>query len=324
MRQNKYTCISLLLFFWVAITPLYSQWYHLPGPFGGSTRQFDTDGNMLYALTDGGIYKSADAGHTWSILEPTIKIAAQVQEFQVEKGYIFFLLKDGTVQRSNNGGASWASVFQRPYPLPGPGEKPLKLFAAGDTVLIGSVLTTYRSLDRGETWQAADIFFKQRFIGFAKIKNDLYSAEDWLIRKSTDGGLSWQTVYSSGYFFGTITAVDTILYGIYDGFPRLIRSNNGGLSWDKIDFDFESDIKHLTGLGDELYCLTGQECLYGRTLVYYSDDQGDNFSEANQSDANIDWTWDALAFPDRLLAATIQGVFESADKGSSFIPSHRA
>ncbi len=324
--MRKCTPLCLSLFVWAGLffvtTPAICQWERLPGPFGGPVIQFDTDGEYLYANTKGGICQSPDKGDHWSLLEKTAGIAGQIMEFQVEKGRIFILTTNGEVWRTDDNGLTWKTLFKRPYPLAGPGEKLLKLFVRGDTVLLGSVLSIYRSLDKGDNWESSEVFFKKKFIGFAQIDNDLYAAIDRFIRKSSDGGLSWKTVFSSGYFFAAMTAVDSILYGIYDGYPRLIRSTNGGQSWDKMDSDsiivgpYAEDYPDwLSATGSEVFYVADYSCAI---IVHRSNDKGSHWSKPGIPKELALRTNDLIALPGNLLLASSQGVFRSEDMGTSF------
>ncbi len=322
--------VSLALFLWItAAAVARAQWENLPQPFGGSVLQFEEDGADLYALTYGGIYKSKDAGGNWTLLEGSRHLGWSAVQLQVDKGILYVLTKAGTVERSSDAGAGWQTMLQRPYPINAPGEKLLRLFAAGDTLLVGSVLTIYHSTDRGTTWQKTVDNYAERYHDFAKIGNDLFAAHDWFIRKSSDGGQTWKQIFSAGYIFAGFTAVDTVLYALYDGYPRLIRSFDRGTTWDKIDADsirfflYHNETKDwLTGYGKDFYYASDYWCIHGGIQMFNSPDGGDEWSVTPQQGLKKHALQDVKALPGQLLAGTLQGVFRSADKGHSFSVSH--
>ncbi|MCC6463479.1 MAG: T9SS type A sorting domain-containing protein [Saprospiraceae bacterium] len=221
-------------------------------------------------------------------------------------------------------------IFEQPNPSTGSEEAIMRLFAQGDTLLLGSGLHIYRSLDSGNSWQASESFYCKSFVGFASIDQDLYAAVDWLIRKSSDGGLSWKTVYSSGYFFAALTTIDNTLYAMYDGFPRLIRSEDGGGSWRKMDFDSIQGIKNerenpdwLVGAGDQVYFMSRVFNFGCFSLAYGSSDRGEHWNVLGQYLFQENEIFSAYAVPGCLLVGTKKGIFRSLDAGLTFSTSNQ-
>ncbi len=320
-----YLLFSLLVF----STFVNAQWQNLSAPFGGSVLQFEEDGSDLYALTYGGIFKSANAGANWSLLGDTRHLGWQAVQLEVSAGTLYVLTQTGTVERSTDGGMTWKTVLAKPYPINGPGEKLLHIFASGDTVLVGSVLTIYRSVNQGNTWEKTFDNYAERYQGFAKVGSDIFAAHDWLIRKSSDGGLTWQQIFSAGYIFADFTAVDTILYALYDGYPRLIRSHDRGTTWDAINADsiefyqYHDETRDwLTGYGQDIFYASDYWCIHGGIVMFQSPDGGDEWFTAAQQGLRSHWLRDLKALPSQLLAGTLQGIFRSTDKGGSFSPYH--
>ena len=198
------------------------------------------------------------------------------------------------------------------------------LFASGDTVLIGSVLSIYRSIDGGNSWEASGLYYKERFVGFSKIRSEIFACFDGLIQRSTDGGLSWQSVYAAADQFAAMTAVDTFLYGLYQGYPRLIRSGDGGRHWDKIDADIlrdETDYSNfLLGRDSNVYLIVNTPCI---RAIYRSENRGLTWSAPYPWVFNElpDWIKDARLFSSGLLIGSEAGAYFSQDFGGTFAAS---
>lgn len=326
---RPYFLFLLFSFLFVSTQSVHAQWQNLSTPFGGSVLQFEEDGNDLYALTYGGIYKSANAGGHWSQLGDTRHLGWEAIQLEVSTGTFYVLTQAGTVKRSTDSGMTWQTVMARPYPLPAPGERLLHIFAAGDTVLIGSVLSIYRSVDQGNTWEKTFDNYAHYYNGFAKIGNDFFAVYDRFIYKSSDGGLTWELTFTANLNFADFTAVDTVLYALYDGNPRLIRSYDGGFSWDAIDADsiefyqFHSATNAwLTGYGQDIFFASDYACIHGGVYLFRSPDGGEEWFSSARQGLREHWLNDMKALPGQLLAATSQGIFRSTDKGGSFSSFH--
>lgn len=310
-----------------------TQWENLPGPFGGSIIQFDTDGNGLYALTRGGIYKSQNAGETWDLLEGSRNIVGTSSTFEAEDGVLYVLSRSGVLVRSRNEGKTWVTVLQKPFPVDLAAGAPIGFTVLGDTIVALTPITIYRSVNQGDTWEEAIVpapFFAQKFRSFAHVGTDLFVAFDWFIFKSEDGGKTWKQNFSASYYFASITAVDSVLYALYEGYPRLIRSYDRGQSWDKIDADsiyfwqyYQETKDWLTGTGNKLFYASDYWCIHGGVQMFNAFNQGEDWSASPRQGLRNHTLNDLKALPQHLLAGTDQGLFRSQDDGASFQPYHQ-
>jgi len=311
---------------------LQKTWENLPGPDGGAVLQFETDGNRLYALTYGGIYGSQNDGETWVLLEGSRNVADFGAQLEVEAGVFYVLKGNGVLLRSLNNGATWKAVLQAPYPIDAPGGRPKGMMAIGDTLLVISALAIYRSANQGNTWQESLVppfYFSQQFKSFARVGTDIFVAYDWTILKSTDGGQRWNTNFTAGYRFADMEAVDSVLYALYDGYPRLIRSTDHGLHWDKIDTDtiffwpyYDETKDWLTGTGDQLFYASDYWCVHGGVQMFHSFNKGGDWHKSPRAGINFHYLNDLKALKPHLLAGTEQGVFRSGDNAATFQPYH--
>ncbi|MDX1910309.1 MAG: T9SS type A sorting domain-containing protein [Saprospiraceae bacterium] len=334
----KYTQLLLVhLILVILVTSLHSQpllpkWKNLNGPDGGCILHFETDGSQLYALTKGGVFTSQNAGESWKLLDGPRNLIKFGGQLVVEQGVLYLLNEYGICLRSRNAGASWTSVLQPPFLIDEPLGKPQKIHAIGDTIIVASALGIYRSVNQGDTWEIATVpydYYALEIKDFVQIGQDIFLTYGKVILKSTDGGSTWKKNYVSGFTFADITATDSVLYALYDGFPRLIRSFDRGLHWESIDTDTIEFYQYndetddwLTAIGGQLYYCSDYGCIHGGVLIFQSGNFGDEWGTSERSGLKRHYMNDLFVLPEHLLAATEQGVFRSTDDAQSFHPFH--
>lgn len=155
-------------------------------------------------------------------------------------------------------------------------------------IYMGSNGGVYISNDEGANWQyqQLDIYpFKMFYTiaiddsGFVYTGSDYWAGHDALFR-SKDHGQTWQSILHDSSFDGMIISINTIHDSIYVSFtgntPILIRSNDGGESWETL-FACESTNIFITGLernslGDLYITQRGAYAQQGG--VYVSHDHG--------------------------------------------------
>lgn len=193
-----------------------------------------TDHNVLYAGTGegmyngdairgAGIFKTTDAGATWSQIPSTAngswyyvnRIAISPANNQV-----MLAATNTGVYRTTDGGGSWALVNTDPY---------VKQVAfdpnnSNNAVAAGDTLHAYYSSDNGATWTAATglpaapAWYYRVEVAYApSAPNTVYASVDFnngLVYKSTDGGHSYTQVGSNSYGYLAIPGYSS--QGWYD------------------------------------------------------------------------------------------------------------
>lgn len=151
---------------------------------------------------------------------------------------------DGTVYRSENGGASWTSthrgdVLSSVYSLAVDAVNPSTLYAAQMEVV--------RSLDGGRTWVQVGPFQGVYDIeAHPRIAATLFAATTGGLYQSSDGGASWKHIRRNGLpetYRAILVAINPaapselyVAFEDYDtGRYRLFRSLDGGASWRPAD-----------------------------------------------------------------------------------------
>ncbi len=150
------------------------------------------------------IFHSADLGNSWADITPKaespfIRASPGVKVLTAGKtllviGYVGFHL------RSMDGGKTWSGADQKPSPVAIMNSIFLSMFPAvgvdENTVFTAGIFGLNRSTDAGESWQPFMTgMIATRISNLIAFKNALYGNTGTNIAKSTDGGMSWQTLH---------------------------------------------------------------------------------------------------------------------------------
>jgi photosystem II stability/assembly factor-like uncharacterized protein len=203
--------------------------------YSGTTKSLESvffvnvnDGFIVGEL--GTFLKTTDGGTTWDKLnaDSTIDLYSVFFTDQFNgfvAGYSSMLLT------TNNGGATWNSTF------PGTGYNFYSIFFANQSVgyLLGFRTLSphyilFKTIDGGSTWSIASyctglssMYFINSEKGFATSESN--------IENTTDGGLSWQSVY---YIYASLMSInfqdENIGYSV-GGNGMIVKSSNGGRTW---------------------------------------------------------------------------------------------
>ncbi len=211
----------------------------------------------------GTLYRSTDRGETWGVALTRMQIGAFVLSPAFASDQTVFVMVEGALNRSTDGGITW-----QPLPFP-TAQHPLDVFdlaispdfAADLTLFAGGYGPTQRSTDAGLSWQTlpgynpshalavSPAFSQDRTLwsGYRLIEGIGDGTPEAGVIGSTDGGGSWRLssnglpgVYepfpaslavSPG--FATDRSLFTALRGQFLGWDQhsLFRSYDGGESW---------------------------------------------------------------------------------------------
>ncbi|MCC6652134.1 MAG: hypothetical protein IT348_13360 [Candidatus Eisenbacteria bacterium] len=199
------------------------------------TMVFSPDGNLFASDFALGVFRSADAGLSWS--------APLVEEgcdgLGVNSAGVLFAgltyIGNGHVHRSTDGGSTWEGV-----PLPGAtGGGPTRCFgfSSNGDVYAGSLDGFFRSTDEGSSWQARNSGLSGRVIRSMAVapNQEIYAVTSFIsqldgLYRSSDRGDSWQRVSPTPWYFSAILGTsDGNLYATED--DRVYRSTDRGVAW---------------------------------------------------------------------------------------------
>ena len=230
--------------------------------------------DRLFAGTSLGMYRLT-AG-TWEHLPLPVDDIVSVSALVVSEDYLYvavsvnILAGDGTPEenfkrlweserrswwifRSSDGGDSWADITPADTSLVIGVLPQITLLAAGETLLLvgrdDGVVS--HSVDSGDTWtsiESSGITPMKFSVGrtVALDERTFYTGGSTGIHRSIDGGQAWHrfnTRFESrvdglvSFVAGTTADASTALYARVG--PNLVRSTDGGRSWDAVSFAFE-------------------------------------------------------------------------------------
>ncbi len=303
-------------------------------------------GNYLFAYGPSGLKQSTNSVSSWIPFDPAIPYS-DVTEFLVS-GNKVFATTSGILMSSNVNAATWSqTVFNTPIDFN------YSICKSGSEILVGSNRGVFGSTDNGVTWSAktnglqvqnvngiattgtdtvfagASIYGVSKFSngnwiysGLAQLNsnhlksrgNEVYSASDFGIHKTVDGGNTWQFINNVGPnpvtgFCQRVEVKDTLVLGacLQSG---VLRSGNSGSTWSFSNNGMPSaQVSCVTVSGANIVVGTYNEGLYTST------DAGFNWTQTGAPSYLIN---DVASIDNKVVAVTSLGNFLSNDNGATW------
>ena len=159
-------------------------------------------GNQMLAGAEEGLWRTFDGGNNWMPSYPLGQLRSAV-DLQINGDTISTLAARNFFFSTDNG-ESWTA----PYNLGGNSGSPFSIFnlyqmaIEGETVLVGGY-GFYTSFNFGESWSEFPGFSQTS--GVLAAKGRYFAVEDWDgIKRSLDGGVTWQLVNSGNFGAGKL------------------------------------------------------------------------------------------------------------------------
>lgn len=209
--------------------------------------------NILVASESGGLFRSADRGHTWhhvdGLLEfstsavvfvpanPNVVIATTSADFRTNNG--------GGIWRSTDGGNTWTQAANPPAPAGDTDDfSAWEISIAPDTgkIYVGNAYGVAISADSGATWTQVDVYGggdHRVFSVVAQSGNLVLAGGPAGVRRSTDGGniWSWPTAGAGGIWdmhaLGRSSFSNSQAY-VVNGATNLFYTEDSGDHWTQI------------------------------------------------------------------------------------------
>lgn len=298
------------------------------GPEGGGVNDLawhPTDANIVYAATNGGIYRSTDAGEHWQLVHDLMLEAPRALAVHPSQpNRVFAAGLNARVLASTDAGATWTNLDNiSTLNVP---TWDIEYSPDGSVLYVVSIRHIFRSTDHGVTWRqggeiSPTINMTHTLLIDTADPEVLYVTASTEGFRSTDGGMTWQP-----WLMPATTVEDFAMAGSriwaasYEG---TFFSDNRGASWTRA----------LMGPSLEVTVDPNDaRIIYSGTLdgLQRSTDDGAHWTNIGGS-APAGTTVDAgmtqaiaigASDPDRLLIAGSSGISASIDGGATWSASH--
>ncbi|MFH1011520.1 MAG: hypothetical protein V1784_09850, partial [bacterium] len=286
-----------------------------------------TNSNTVFAGTDGGLFRSTDAGTSWSALNNglvTFQFYAMGNSLQRPSECYGGTQDNGT--NKYTGSTSWAEVYG------GDGGYCVVDYTYPDIVYAETQMGSHvKSTNGGGSWSAIQSGISGYGAWVTPVVIDptnrlvLYTATRSVYR-TTNGGTNWSAISSdlSSYYISTLamapSATNTIYAGC-EGGGKVFKTTNGGTSWSDVspglpDRYVTRVAVHPTNSSVVFVTVSG----YGSGHVYKSTNGGSNWT--NSSTGLPDQPVTVVVIdggnPNTLYAGTDLGVYRSTDGGANW------
>lgn len=304
--------------------------------------------DTVYAGTGfGGIFRSRNAGATWSPLNNGIPSGPGGVVFEIKALTIgsrdslslLALLVDGRVFQTRNAGESWSPTLSQAGPVgttdPRPGAVAID---PRDPATAYSGTTTHLlvSSDFGATWSFSETGISNLPVVLAADPQTgtLWSSgwDDVTLFRSTDSGATWEPGrrrQSDGSDANQVAFDPTDPQVLYAYGAGILKSTDGGLTWSVLEKSiyYGGEIPPLLSFAIDptnpaiLYAGSVSKSRYvPRGGVFRSTDGGATWSLTGQSLVSAYSLAIDPARPSTLYAGTLYGVFKTTDSGANWLP----
>jgi len=334
----------------LADTPV---WAHR-GPPGGNVYTVVADPlhpSILYAGTERGVFRSADAGATWA-LSGTGLAATRVQTIAIDPAttstlYAGTLTPNGVpsvgIFKSTDSGATWvpadAGIFD---PVTGTGPVDVESIAIdphNSSILLAGTLFSevFRSVDGGANWQS--VTFGGNSIGLQTSSivfdptnsSKVYAATSSGLLRSSDGGSTWGFAGNAGVPFYALAIDPTTPATLYAGDATgsgIWKSTDSGSHWATANVSLPGSAgsrPFITALAvDPSHPATVYAATFGNGLFVSTNGAG-SWAQASSGirDSRVASITFAPGQSSTLYAGTYGGgVYRSADGAQSWTPAN--
>ena len=196
--------------------------------------------STIYAGSLDAVYKSSNAGETWSKVAGMLPPGAvtDIRVDRVNPHILYAAVADRGVFKSTDAGEHWAALREG---SPFLGSVPIVLSTVSPSVVFAGTVGggVHKSLDAGVTWSPSNdglsLFVKDIVID-QNNPDIMYAASiaDGVF-KTIDGGENWTSIGLAGQVVYNITLDPASSNTLYAGTPTgVVRTTDGGLTWSEL------------------------------------------------------------------------------------------
>ena len=281
--KNVYTKLVFMCLFSLAFSG-YGQWTESGASKATITRALATNGNVIFAGTDDGMFRSVNNGASWTAINNGLTKDTVLSIVVMDSSVFIGTLHSGVFQTTNNGN-SW---YTKNNGLPRDSLDPQSFCSINSFSKSGGTVV-------------AGIFQKGVFV-------------------SKDNGTSWASM-NTGLTNLNVTSLITSGNNIFSGTGLgggIFLSSNAGTTWTKAN----SGLIYIRGMVySVLSLLATDNNLFAVTLsggIYSSKNNGISWVSAN-SGLSTNNIFSLFSYSNNLFAGTdLNGVFVSSNNGSSW------
>ncbi len=305
MKSSNRTGCYFLVLLAVCLRPGHAGWVQTVGPVVQSTTGIYSDDSLVYlGMSDGGLFRSADSGQTWTRAAETSSFS-QIAGFAMADSVLFAIANDG-VYFSHDHGNTWEKDTTSPRKI-----GLTSLAASNDTVVVGTTGKVYISTDCGTTWHAGTGTIANSWCECLAISNGMLftGVRGEGLYRSKDLGVTWDSMATGNdaTWYTGITVCENGIFAITE--DGVLHSPDGGDSWDLIT---------LGRIGSGTITSRGA-CIMvtGMSGMYLSEDAGATWEDLTGSFSVS--LYGGTIIGNTLLAITSgEGIFRSTNNGASW------
>ncbi len=206
-----------------------------------------------------GIYFSSDKGNSWTTVNNGITDESILKLIVDSKGIIYAASDENNLFKSSNNGRNWEKLYTGNMMLY-TGLRNIAINSKDEIIIPNTYDSLILSKDGGKSW--INIGFKHSYVSAVTYdRNDnLIIAADSSIYRTTDYGITWETVLQSDHhidFHCFYVSQNNIIYaGTHK--DKIFKSSDGGTTWTKLEqgFTTETNISCIGSpdMGNRIIC----------------------------------------------------------------------
>lgn len=327
--------LTIVLLSVLSAAPSTAQWVQTSGPAGGSATHFSVDpsNGYIFALANGGIYRSTDEGASWVLV--TNNLPADLGPTALTASgsnlYIGFFTATSSkvIYRSTDNGDTWTLATCTGIPA---SHYPSAMTTVGPKLIIFAYYLLgggkmYASTDGGESFSESTTGLPTNLTVASLIIHgtDLYAGSSLIstakgVYRSTDNGANW--AITSLATTNTINGLSRNSIGVFASttLNGVHRSTDNGASWTKVNPGSSTNfVTSLLATNSNLYIGLGG-------LMYKADQSGNNWDSIRtglpQANAGTSIYAIAASGASILCGYSSKGIYRTTNGGTNWFRSH--